>query len=263
MSQLVLSLFPGIGLLDRGFEEAGFVVVRGPDLLWGGDVREFSPPAGVFTGIIGGPPCQDFSALNRKPTNYSDKMLDQFVRIVEATKPEWWLMENVARVPDRMIWGYSWQRIDLRASEFGLKQSRLRHFQFGHRNGYVLTVKRGQQKNGDLARCALASEGKRRLDRRNWQDFCELQGLPRDFELPGLSVSGKYAAVGNGVPVPMARAVAEGIQQLRVGVRVCACGCGREVSGRQKSAGAACRKRLQRHRDGVMQERIGNVMISR
>jgi DNA (cytosine-5)-methyltransferase 1 len=40
---LVLSLFPGIGLLDMAFEEEGFCVVRGPDLLWGGDIRSFRP----------------------------------------------------------------------------------------------------------------------------------------------------------------------------------------------------------------------------
>lgn len=34
--RLILSLFPGIGLLDRAFEECGFCVVRGPDILWGG-----------------------------------------------------------------------------------------------------------------------------------------------------------------------------------------------------------------------------------
>lgn len=33
---MILSLFPGIGLLDMAFEEEGFCVVRGPDLLWGG-----------------------------------------------------------------------------------------------------------------------------------------------------------------------------------------------------------------------------------
>lgn len=60
---LVLSLFPGIGLLDMAFEEAGFCVVRGPDLLWGGDIRRFHPPAGRFDGVIGGPPCQAFSRL--------------------------------------------------------------------------------------------------------------------------------------------------------------------------------------------------------
>lgn len=33
---LVLSLFPGVGLLDRAFEECGLCIVRGPDKLWGG-----------------------------------------------------------------------------------------------------------------------------------------------------------------------------------------------------------------------------------
>src|SRR6185436_8832391 len=54
MSGLVLSLFPGIGLLDMAFEEEGFCIVRGPDLLWGGDIRKFHPPAGRFDGVIGG-----------------------------------------------------------------------------------------------------------------------------------------------------------------------------------------------------------------
>ena len=34
--ELVLSLFPGIDLLGRGFEAEGFCVVRGPDLLHAG-----------------------------------------------------------------------------------------------------------------------------------------------------------------------------------------------------------------------------------
>jgi DNA (cytosine-5)-methyltransferase 1 len=61
--QLVLSLFPGIGLLDMAFELEGFCVVRGPDVLWGGDIRRFHPPSGKFDGVIGGPPCQAFSKL--------------------------------------------------------------------------------------------------------------------------------------------------------------------------------------------------------
>lgn len=40
---LVLSLFPGIGLLDMAFELEGNCVVRGPDVLWGGDIRTFHP----------------------------------------------------------------------------------------------------------------------------------------------------------------------------------------------------------------------------
>lgn len=61
MGNLVLSLFPGIGLLDQAFEEVGYCVVRGPDLLWGGDVHVFAPPPGCFVGVIGGPPCKAFS----------------------------------------------------------------------------------------------------------------------------------------------------------------------------------------------------------
>lgn len=73
MSGLVLSLFPGIGLLDMAFEEEGFCVVRGPDLLWGGDIRRFHPPSGRFDGVIGGPPCQRFSGLgNVNITRWGD-----------------------------------------------------------------------------------------------------------------------------------------------------------------------------------------------
>lgn len=43
VTQLVLSLFSGVGLLDRAFEEEWFTIVRGPDVLWGGDVRSFHP----------------------------------------------------------------------------------------------------------------------------------------------------------------------------------------------------------------------------
>src|SRR5689334_12026263 len=53
----------GIGLLDMAFEDEGFTVVRGPDLLWGGDVKRFHAPSGHFVGVIGGPPCQAFCRL--------------------------------------------------------------------------------------------------------------------------------------------------------------------------------------------------------
>lgn len=55
MKGTVLEVFPGLSLLGRAFEEAGFCVVRGPDILWGGDVRRFHVRRG-FDGLIGGPP---------------------------------------------------------------------------------------------------------------------------------------------------------------------------------------------------------------
>jgi site-specific DNA-cytosine methylase len=79
----VLSLFPGIDLMGRGFEQEGYCVVRGPDLIFGGDVRAFHPPPGRFDGIIGGSPCQDFSTARRcPPTGYGVEMLHEFCRCV-------------------------------------------------------------------------------------------------------------------------------------------------------------------------------------
>jgi DNA (cytosine-5)-methyltransferase 1 len=188
-------------------------------------------------------------------------MLREFERCVLAADPDWWLMENVKRVPDMVIPGYSWQRIDLYAAEFGLRQSRLRHIQFGHRDGKVLSIARGATVQGRLQPCAMATEGTKG-DRRNWADFCELQGLPRDFELPVFSVSGKYRAVGNGVPVPMARALAEGVANLLpVGTAVCACSCGRALEGKQEMALPACRKRMQRRRERAQPDTYRQVTV--
>lgn len=251
---LVLSLFPGIDMLGMGFEAEGFCIVRGPDLVWGGDIRSFTPPAGVFDGIIGGSPCQDFSKKRfAPPTGYGLKMLEQYARCVLAARPNWFVLENVPGVPDIEIEGYTVQRLDLKASEFGLNQSRLRHIQFGSVAGQSLVIPR--EENGtDLEPCCMATEGEK-ADRRTWADFCQLQGLPPNFKLPGMTISARYRAVGNGVPVPMAAAVARAIKEIGQGGRVCECGCGRPVTGRAKSAGAGCRKRLQRAREGQPREK--------
>lgn len=257
-SQLVLSLFPGIDLLGRGFEAEGFSVVRGPDLIFGGDIRAFSVPAGRFDGVIGGSPCQDFSRARRvAPTGEGAELLVEFFRVVSLARPSWWLLENVPSVPDVIIDGYSHLRIDLHSRDCGMKQSRLRHFQFGHISAFVPVVTHrslaGSRKSR-LEPCCMASEGLRK-SRRSWSDFCELQGLPRSFDLPGMTLSAKYKAVGNGVPVPMARVIAAAIRSAvpLVGFSLCLCGCGRVVQGRQLSASPACRKRLQRKRFSVTQ----------
>lgn len=249
---LVLSIFPGIDLLGRGFEEAGFSVVRGPDLIWGGDIRRFHVPAGKVSGVIGGSPCPDFSKARRAvPSGNGLAMLAEFVRVVLEARPDWFLLENVPGVPDIVVEGYTIQRFNLNARECGVRQNRLRAFQFGFRDGPPLVIRRAAALPGP-SHCCLATEGTRK-ERRTFADFCELQGLPRDFDLPGLSVAAKYRAVGNGVPVPMARVVATAINLRTVTppVRVCACECGRPLEGRQTFATAACRKRMQRKRDAA------------
>lgn len=113
MSPLVLSLFPGIGLLDMAFEERGFCVVRGPDLLWGGDVRRFNPPAGTFEGVIGGPPCQLFSIMKRLNPRAGEKhgnLIPEFERVIREARPRWFVMENVPGAPTPTLLRYRVQR---------------------------------------------------------------------------------------------------------------------------------------------------------
>jgi DNA (cytosine-5)-methyltransferase 1 len=245
--QLVLSLFPGIDLLGRGFEVEGFCVVRGPDKIFGQSVTDFTPKPHAFNGIIGGTPCQDFSRKRRHPpTGLGLAMLREFARIVHQAQPDWFLLENVPDVPDIQIAGYQVQRFNLNANECGVGQSRLRCFQFGNRAGYQIVIPRSQTVPAESQPTVMCA------DQREWQEVCRLQGLPDGFDLPWPK-GFKKRAVGNGVPIPMAQTVARAIREAtwpakRSSVTLCQCQCGRILTGRQKAATAACRKRLEKAR---------------
>jgi site-specific DNA-cytosine methylase len=149
---LTLSLFPGIGLLDMAFEQEGFCVVRGPDVIWGGDIRRFHPTAGHFDGVMGGPPCQSFSSLahlvraNGHEPIFGN-LIPEFERCVLEAQPRWFLMENVPQAPtpfsrkgdDSPCGGYGVNSFLLDNSAlndgtgFGLEQRRIRRFSFGLR----------------------------------------------------------------------------------------------------------------------------------
>ena len=249
--KLILSIFPGIDLFGKAFEDEGFCVVRGPDLIFGGDIRSFNPPPGIFYGVIGGSPCQDFSKARRTaPTGKGLEMLEEFKRVTIAAAPEWYILENVPETPNLKIPEYHHQRIDLNALECGSSQRRLRHFQWGSRYDYTLIVERITPPPKPHKPPCLASEGTKQ-ERRSFSDFCEDMDLPREFKLPGWSNAFKYAAVGNGVPLKMGKTIARAVKNLRFKyweVNICACGCGRLLKGRKKSASASCRKRLQRQK---------------
>src|SRR5688572_16058979 len=107
------------------FEEEGFCVVRGPDLLWGGDVRNFHPPAGRFDGVIGGPPCQAFSSASGG-TSTAENLIPEFERVVTEAEPGWFVMENVPQAP---VPEHPWYRIESRRLNnrwLGEVQSRVR-----------------------------------------------------------------------------------------------------------------------------------------
>jgi len=106
----ILSIFPGIGILDMAFEQEGFCVVRGPDLLWGGDIRNFHPPIDKFDGIIGGPPCQAHSQFaylaQHQGHQVAEDMIPEYERCVVEAQPDWFLMENVPGSWEPSISGY-------------------------------------------------------------------------------------------------------------------------------------------------------------
>lgn len=231
---LILSIFPGIDLLGRAFEEVWpeACLVRGPDLLWGGDVRTFHPPAGVFDGVIGGPPCQAFSRLRRIWTHKippADDLIPEFERVVAEVSPDWWLSENVVEAPMPAVAGYVIKSVAVRDVELGGLTTRHRRFCFGTRDGHHLLVEFLALYPSDPLpvvqsssrthpfRCEAGGKAKRGLPSRGSRlsvgEALRRQGfLPTLLDRAPLTAEGKRQAVGNGVPMAMGRAVAKAVR---------------------------------------------------
>jgi len=223
-TQLALSLFPGIGLLDMAFEQEGFCVVRGPDLLWGGDIHNFHPPPDRFDGVIGGPPCQAFSPLRAYGQSTATNLIPEFERCILEASPTWFLMENVRGAPLPIVDGYIVKSVLFNNRCLGEKQSRTRRFSFGTSEGrpLVIDAEVGVKlfENPDFEYCVTAHdhtgsnwEGSRRGKGRSWRQMADLQGLPEDFDIPPFKRIALGKAIGNGVPLPMGRAVAKAVKR--------------------------------------------------
>jgi DNA (cytosine-5)-methyltransferase 1 len=157
-----VDLFSGCGGLSLGFQNAGFEIVAAFDKwapaiavykhnfdhpIYDMDIdsaeaihliRSFHPNI-----IIGGPPCQDFSSAGKRDETLGRADLTlSYANIVAVAKPEWFVMENVARILKSNIfkealqifkkagYGISYQILD--ASLCGVPQTRKRLFLVGH-----------------------------------------------------------------------------------------------------------------------------------
>jgi DNA (cytosine-5)-methyltransferase 1 len=223
MSGLVLSLFPGIGLLDMAFEEMGFCVVRGPDLLWGGDVRRFHPPAGKFDGVIGGPPCQMHSAASAIVGTAKVDLIPEFVRAVSEAQPSWVVMENVRGAASHPDIPRAWHPCKLRDWDCGGLTTRTRLFWT-----WPFMLLEPSPRPGEPTHSVMASTWKRgRSDNPYVKDKGFLPGdLPVEeyARLQGADETGRrlmehragraftVTVLGNGVPLAMGRWVAHGIR---------------------------------------------------
>lgn len=212
MSGLVLSLFPGIDLLGRAFEEEGFVVVRGPDPIFGGDIHGFTPPPGRFDGVIGGPPCKGESTLAHLNGNPGVSLRSEFIRVRDAARPKWWVMEAVKHHhqidPFAMLLTPRW---------LGCTQSRKRWF---HSNILLRRhVKIEVFEPMEFKHAVLAGHGGRHgtvvrgMATYTTEEMLHLQGVGKMDKPPFWTVAGFREAIGNGVPLPMGRAVARAVKE--------------------------------------------------
>lgn len=166
----IIDLFCGTGGFSLGFEMAGFESVLAIDL-WKDAIETYNhnrkDKVGMsidihdytnemlaelnknsdITGIIGGPPCQGFSMVGKREVgDKRNSLYLEYVRFVSNIKPHFFILENVKGLLSMEKGKYKKDIIDrfselgynvdmrlLRASDYGVPQSRERVFFVGLR----------------------------------------------------------------------------------------------------------------------------------
>ena len=175
-----LSLFSGGGGLDIAFHDAGFDIVQMVELedkyvktleknsmsgKWLEnsqpiciDIKDYFPSTDLQVDfIIGGPPCQSFSAAGRRAAGVSGTgdsrgtLFEEYVRLLKTLQPKGFLFENVYGIIGAQK-GKDWQAIQdafknagykiffriLDAADYGVAQHRERLFIVGLKEGNYL-----------------------------------------------------------------------------------------------------------------------------
>jgi DNA (cytosine-5)-methyltransferase 1 len=162
----VIDLFSGCGGMSLGFQMAGFDILAGFDnwpcavdtykanmgheahLLDLSDVEAIKDAlAPLFEeertrpGIIGGPPCQDFSSAGKRTEGDRADLTEKYAAVVSHFQPPFFVMENVARAQHAGAFkravhvmeeaGYFVRYLVIDASKVGVPQVRKRLITFG------------------------------------------------------------------------------------------------------------------------------------
>lgn len=226
----VLDLFSGAGGLSEGFRRAsamrtathGYSTVRAVefDLAAAASYEANHGKGTVFAGaiedwlqvedvpaadlIIGGPPCQGFSALGKKDVNdQRNRLWEYYASTILKANPQYFVLENVPRFldspqfsqfeelcrPDGDLRDYTFQAKILNAAEYGAAQIRKRVIVIGHHRdlpfpGFPeVTTTMKDSANWKTVRSAL----------RNLPEAVRLQHLPkRVYEFGGRALAGTY-----------------------------------------------------------------------
>ncbi|MBX3439722.1 MAG: hypothetical protein KF861_19690 [Planctomycetaceae bacterium] len=156
--------------------------------------------------------------------------------------------------PDVILPGWRMQRLDLNDLDFGGQQGRLRHVQFGSRRGEIIRPERDSSRSVQVRGRGRGVVTTKTVARDRPSERAAAQGFP-ELRLRCLRRTYRDAAVGNGVPYGMGRALSRAvIARSPPGPGDCECDCGRVVStvnGRRQFATASCRKRAQMRREGA------------
>ncbi len=262
----VLSLYTGLGLLDRAFEERGFTVDSAGDLQFGKPIQSYRGRLHSHEGIIAGPPCQTWSSADplRTPKSQVDfsatsthegvVTLRELLRVIDEVQPLWFLVECVPGVPDLVAGGYHVQRFNLTDVECGGTQRRLRSIQFGSRE-FSSATEGGRVTRDVAAACDAAAihtprdstatiirparltgcvptepavlASRCRADEAAFERRCRTMGLEQIPDLSAFTKATRFRLVGNGVPLTMGRVLARAVcERGPVTDSDCVCGCG-------------------------------------
>lgn len=154
-------LFAGCGGLSKGFELAGFEIILGVEN-WDAaqrvyrdnfrhpirdlDLSDVNRAVSILRRqrpeiIVGGPPCQDFSAAGSRKEGGRAQLTINFAKIIRAIEPQWFVFENVPGAQKSMAWakasrlleraGYGITECVMNAAYYGVPQFRKRFFAIG------------------------------------------------------------------------------------------------------------------------------------
>lgn len=228
-----VSLFSGAGGLDIGFHDAGFDIMEmveinpnyartlelnarprgyfGHGIVLSIDIHDYHPlksgwHADKVDLVIGGPPCQTFSAGGRRAggvlgtTEKRGRLFQEYVRILRELRPRAFVFENVYGVTGAeggAVWdritdafasaGYTLSHRILDSADYGVPQHRERMIIVGLRKGVFRFPRptHGPDSPGELPFCTAGQA---------------VRNVPAPQDANAVHLNGKYAGLLEAIP---------------------------------------------------------------